>query len=999
VLNAPAGFTFNPNSAASVVVIPVGSIQSGNPTPVTVPVTVTPTTVTLTVSGNINLNGAGACTLLFQNIQARPAAGSPLASGYITQSGTGSFQNIVNLTGNWGFLKEIGGTLVGYRITGFNNGTAGSPISITIQKVDEFGNPLGSSGTETLTFSGMGAIGANAPSVNGSTAAFTTGITVTFYSNGTATVTLIDYLAGNTTLNLTDGTYTGGSGLPISIQAGPASALSISGAPNFVTYGSSFGLVVNATDQYGNLSTVGLGTSTEVALSLISGSGTLIGNLTQDIGTGAGNGTASFTGIQINEVGNYFLSVNAAGLAAGTAPLSVTPLVVTPFATVANKTYDGTTAGTIINRSLGGVIGGDDVNLGGSGVATFVDKHVGTAKPVLVTGLALSGSTAGNYQLSTTSVSTTASIEPRQLQIAADSQTKLYDGTAVSTAMPMIAHGSLAPGDACSLSQHFNNKEAAPANPLIPNGSIDDGNGGLDYSVTFVSTNGVIQPRPITVTAVADTKLYDGTTTSAGIPVVTGTLASGDTANFSQSFDNKNIGTQKALLPSGSVNDGNGGNNYIVTFVSKALGTITAHTLTVSAVTDTKVYDGNSNSALTPALTSGSLLSGDVANFVQNFDNKNAGTGKLLTPTGSVNDGNGGNNYIISFVSAAGTITPRNLTVTAVADSKTYDGNAHSGAQPILSSGILAEGDIASFVQNFDTKNAGVGKILSPTGIVNDGNSGANYNIAVVSVNNGGITPRALAVTATGVNKLFDGTTAATVVLSDNRISGDSLAESYAVAAFYDASAGNNKPVQVSGITVLGVDASNYSPNTSTTALANITQVGPVVTLTSSKNPIVEGENVSFTAKLAATATLSAMTTGTVQFYANGQPLGGPVTLNGAAATINAAQLPMGSNTVSAVYLGDSNFQSSSATMVQAVQMNVNVLKILSIVENGDGTTTVTCQGEPATSYVVQASTALNSPTAWEPFSTNTSGYIDGKWTIVDDMTKHQQRFFRLVKF
>jgi len=236
-------------------------------------------------------------------------------------------------------------------------------------------------------------------------------------------------------------------------------------------------------------------------------------------------------------------------------------------------------------------------------------------------------------------------------------------------------------------------------------------------------------------------------------------------------------------------------------------------------------------------------------------------------------------------------------------------------------------------------------------------------------------------------------------MLSDNRIPGDSLAENYAVASFSDASAGNNKPIQVSGITVFGVDAGNYSPNTSTTALANITPADPVVTLTSSKNPIVQGENVSFTAKLAAAGTLSAMPAGTVQFYANGQPLGGPVTLNGAAATFNAGQLPTGSNTISAVYLGDSNFQSSSASMVQAVQMNVNALNILSIVANGDGTTTVTCQGEPATSYVVQASTALNSPSAWEPFSTNASGYIDGKWTIIDDMTKHQQRFFRLVKF
>jgi len=43
-----------------------------------------------------------------------------------------------------------------------------------------------------------------------------------------------------------------------------------------------------------------------------------------------------------------------------------------------------------------------------------------------------------------------------------------------------------------------------------------------------------------------------------------------------------------------------------------------------------------------------------------------------------------------------------------------------------------------------------------------------------------------LTVTATGVDKIYDGTTATTVTLSDNRFSGDVLTDSYTTAAFSD---------------------------------------------------------------------------------------------------------------------------------------------------------------------------------------------------------------------
>ena len=47
---------------------------------------------------------------------------------------------------------------------------------------------------------------------------------------------------------------------------------------------------------------------------------------------------------------------------------------------------------------------------------------------------------------------------------------------------------------------------------------------------------------------------------------------------------------------------------------------------------------------------------------------------------------------------------------------------------------------------------------------------------------------------------MYDGTTTATVTLSDDRVSGDMLTDSYTSATFANKNVGTGKPVRVSGI-------------------------------------------------------------------------------------------------------------------------------------------------------------------------------------------------------
>jgi len=340
----------------------------------------------------------------------------------------------------------------------------------------------------------------------------------------------------------------------------------------------------------------------------------------------------------------------------------------TPTVTLNNKVYDGTTdPATIASRSLSGIVGSDDVTLGSSGsVAAFGSRNVGGYTPS-VTGLSLSGTDAAKYTLSTTTVSPGASITARPVSVTAATDSKTYDGTTSSAGTPTLTSGSIASGDSApTWTQTFTTKHVGTGKTLVPAGVVSDGNSGNNYNVTFVNdTTGEVTARAITVTAATDSKTYDGTTTSSGTPTLTsGTMGSGDTEpTWTQTFNTKHAGSGKALVPAGTVSDGNGGNNYNVTFVNNNTGVITARALTITAAANSKGYDGNTSSATLPTITSGAVQSGDTASFIQTYDTAAVGTSKTLTPSGTVTDGNSGSNYSYTFVPAnVGTITGGTVT-------------------------------------------------------------------------------------------------------------------------------------------------------------------------------------------------------------------------------------------------------------------------------------------------------------------------------------------------
>ena len=169
--------------------------------------------------------------------------------------------------------------------------------------------------------------------------------------------------------------------------------------------------------------------------------------------------------------------------------------------------------------------------------------------------------------------------------------------------------------------------------------TVNDGNSGDNYSVsTATSTAGVINKAGLTITAAGNTKTYDGGTTAAATATLTsGSIMSGDTAPaWTESYNNKNAGSGKTLTPASLVvSDGNSGNNYSYTYTPVTTGVINQEPLTITAAGNTKTYDGGATATATGTLTSGSIMSGDTAPaWTESYNNKNAGTGKTLTPAG-----------------------------------------------------------------------------------------------------------------------------------------------------------------------------------------------------------------------------------------------------------------------------------------------------------------------------------------------------------------------------
>ncbi|MDE2455738.1 MAG: hypothetical protein KGL43_19285, partial [Burkholderiales bacterium] len=550
--------------------------------------------------------------------------------------------------------------------------------------------------------------------------------------------------------------------------------------------------------------------------------------------------------------------------------LLVNPLAINVIGTlVATRADDGTTTATLSGGSLSGALSGDLANLTLAQSGAFASKNAGTNMPVVVSDT-LGGSAAGNYTL-LQPTDVTGTITRASLGVGGSTTVsgKLYDGTTLAALSGGTLSGTIYGGDTPTLVQagSFATKNVGSAIAVTPADSLS-GTGAGNYALTQPSGSysATITAAPLTVTAGAVSKTYDGGFGTNGAAPTLGALAgaaAGETLGSSgiETFADKNVGSGKTVYASGltvldsSLHDVT--SNYAITYVASTAGRITLAPLTVTATTVVKTYDGTlgTNGAL-PLV--GALAGAGAGETLGNagtetFADRNAGSAKTVSAAGvTVLDSSQADvtsNYAITYVADhASRIAQAPLTVTAIAVSKTYDGTVGTnGALPVI--GALAgaaAGDVLGSrgSETFADKSAGSGKTVHAAGVTVLDSALAdvtsNYAISYVADSASRIAQAPLAVTAIAVSKTYDGTVGTNGALPligslAGAAAGDVLGSSGS-ETFADKNVGTSKPVSASGVTIKdagGADVtSNYAisyasnPGGSISRLASVTWVG-----------------------------------------------------------------------------------------------------------------------------------------------------------------------------
>ena len=771
-------------------------------------------------------------------------------------------------------------------------------------------NSTGSS-TYTLTVGSGDATSAFSGSIKGTGAG-----TIALTKTGTGTLTLngANTYTGLSTVNA--GTLEGGvsGSIPANVTVGASGVLKLS-ATSAMSASANLTLAASPAANTVNLNFTGTQTINALYFSTTQKAAGTWGAA----GSGANHTNAAFTGTGILSVSSGRSSTTV--LTSTANPATYGSLSLTATLTGAS----GTPTGTITFKEGVNVLGTASLV---SGVATLSPVNIPPG------GYSLTAEYPGddNFAPSTNSA-LSQTVSARPLTIKADDKPKVYGGTvALTFTATGLATGDTVGSATLTCPEAADTAAAAGAYNIIPSDVTGGTFNPANYSISYVNGTLTVSKATLTVTGVeAADKTYDGTTNATLI--LTNALLAGAvspdvltlvTINATGTFTNKTVGVGKTVNVSGLEVAGDRATNY--SLIQPATNaTIIARTLTVTPAGINKIYDGTTNATVN---LSDDKVAGDTVTdsyTLAYFADKVVGNGKPVTVEGIGIGGADVGNYTLASAtgSTSADITPRALAVSAAGINKIYDGTTNAAVN--LSDDKVAGDTVTDSYTSahFADKIVANGKLVAVEGIGISGADVGNYTLAnVVASTSADITPRSLTVTATGINKAYDGTTNATVNLSDDKVAGDIVIDSYTSAHFADKDVAMAKPVTVEGISIGGADAGNYTlGNTTASTTADITRVGTTTAVLTSTNPVPPGVQITFTANVTANLPSTVIAEGAVQFKVDGSNTGLPKPLVAGSATLDISSLAFGQHTVEAYFTGD-NFDPSNGSLTPVQTVN-----------------------------------------------------------------------------
>ena len=581
-----------------------------------------------------------------------------------------------------------------------------------------------------------------------------------------------------------------------------------------------------------------------------------------DKNAGAGKAvTISGYALSGTDAGNYVLRP-VSGVTA-----SITPATLTIGGiTASNKVYDGTTAATVntAGATFTGLVAGDNVTVNATG--SFADKNVGNGKAVSLRST-YGGADVGNYFIFV-QPSTTANITPKALTLTGiTASNKVYDGTTVASLnVAGFSFIGLVGSDTVSLGGagigSFADKNVGTGKTVTVSGYTLGVIDGSNYSLLQpTGLTADITPAAVTLGGIkALHKVYDGATRTlmdftgmtvngllVGDSVTLGGLGRGD-------FVDKNVGDGKAVTVSGYALSGTDAGNYLLRPVSGVTASITPAALTVSGISAAnKMYDGTTAAtANTAGASFAGLVAGDQLSVsaTGSFADKNVGSGKTVILRNTYGGADAGNYRITDQANTTANISPASLNIAGItASDKEYDGTTAATVNTAGATFLgLAAGDSVTVnaTGSFADKNAGSGKTVSLRSTYSGADVG-NYFIFVQPSTMASITPKALTLAGiTAANKVYDGTRVAALNTAGLTFSGLLAGDSVTLGgsgtgSFADKNVGDGKTVTVSGYTLGGNDAANYSVGQPSGLMANITPKALTVSGLTANNKVYDG--------------------------------------------------------------------------------------------------------------------------------------------------------------
>jgi hypothetical protein len=394
--------------------------------------------------------------------------------------------------------------------------------------------------------------------------------------------------------------------------------------------------------------------------------------------------------------------------------------------------------------------------------------------------------------------------------------------------------------------------------------------------------------------------------------------------------------------PTGTVTFKDGATSLATNNLSGGSATYTSSTLSVTSHSITAVYNGDSNftTNTSSALSQVVNKSDTTATLTSNTNPTVFGQSVVFTATvAAASPGAGTPSGTVTFKDGATALSTNTLSGGSV----TYTNSTLSVTSHSIS--VVYNGDA-----NFNTNTSGVvtqsvGQASSSTSVASSANPSAfgqsvTFTATVSAVGPGAGTP-------TGSVIFQDG---GTPVATNNLSSGQATFTSSSL------SVGSHSITAIYG----GDNSFTGSDNTASPLTQTVNAASTTTAVSSSVNPSVFGQSVTFTATVTVTAPGAGTPTGTVTFKDGAATLG-TGTLSAGSATFSTSALSVAGHSITAVYAGDGNFNTSTSS---ALTQTVN---------KANSSTAVTSSANPSVSgqsVILTATVSATSPGAGTPSGT-----------------------------